>query len=77
MECPSSSFFSAVQAEEPACFMEGCSFWKSVRRLLKYHRPLLELESDVNFYEPLKTPFPDPVFRKFDDQVTGLGIKIA
>ena len=36
----------------------------------------LELEGDVHFYEHPKTLFPDPVFGKFDDQVTGLGIEI-
>ena len=36
----------------------------------------MELEGDVHFYEPPKTPFPDPVFGEFDAQVTGLGIEI-
>ena len=44
-------------------------------RLVEFPR-LLELEDDVHFYEHPKTPFPDPVFRKFDVQVTGLGIEI-
>ena len=56
--------------------MGGWSFWKRVCRLVESPRPLLELEGDVHFYEPPKTPFPDPVFRKFDAQVTGLGIEI-
>ena len=45
-------------------------------RLVEFPRPLLELEGDVHFYEPPKTPFPDPVFGKLDAQVTGLGIEI-
>ena len=35
----------------------------------------LELEGDVHFYEHPKTAFPDPVFGKFDGQVTGLVIE--
>ena len=68
--------FSAVQAEEPVRFIGDWSFWKRGRRLVEFPRPLLELEGDVHFYEPPKTPFPDPVFGKFDAQVTGLGIEI-
>ena len=45
-------------------------------RLVEFPRPLFELEGDVHFYEHPKTPFPDPVFGKFDAQVTGLGIEI-
>ena len=45
-------------------------------RLVEFLRPLLELEGDAHFYEPTKTPFPDPVFWKFDTQVTGLGVEI-
>ena len=47
-----------------------------MRRLVESPRPLLELEGDVHFYEPPKTPFPDLVFGEFDAQVTGLGIEI-
>ncbi len=56
--------------------MGDWSFWKRVRRPVESSRLLLELEGDVHFYEPPKTPFPDPVFGKFDAQVTGLGIEI-
>ena len=56
--------------------MGDWSFWKRVRRLVESPRPLLELEGDVHFYEPPKTPFPDPVFGEFDAQMTGLGIEI-
>ena len=56
--------------------MGDWSFWKRLRRLVESPRPLLELEGDVHFYEPPKTPFPDPVFGEFDAQVTGLGIEI-
>ena len=45
-------------------------------RVVEFLRPSLELEGDVHFYEHPKTPFPDPVFGKFDAQVTGLGIEI-
>ena len=56
--------FSAVQAEEPVHFMGDWSFWKRVRGLVEAPQPLLEVEGDVPFYEPPKTPFPDQVFRK-------------
>ena len=45
-----------------------------MRRLVESPRPLMELEGDVHFNEHPKTPFPNPVFGKFDDQVKGLGI---
>ena len=45
-----------------------------MHRFVESPRPLLELEGDVHFYEHPKTPFPDPVFGKFDAHVTGLGI---
>ena len=60
-----------MQSEEPVSFMGDWSFWELVCRLVESPRPLLELEGDVYFYEPPKTPFPDPVFGKFDTQVTG------
>ena len=58
--------FSAVQANEPVYFMGDWSFWKRVRRLVETPQPLLEVEGDVPFYEPPKTPFPDLVFGKFE-----------
>ena len=68
--------FSAVQAEEPVHFMGDWSFWKRVRGLVEVPLPLLEVEGDVPFYEPPKTPFPDQVFRKFEVGLTGLGIEV-
>ena len=68
--------FSAVQAEEPVHFMGDWSFWKRVRGLVEAPQPLLEVEGDVPFYEPPKTPFPDQVFRKFEVGLTGLGIEV-
>ena len=50
-------------------------FWKRIRRLVEAPQPLLEVEGDVLFYEPPKTPFPDQVFRKFEVELTGFGIK--
>ena len=37
---------------------------------------LLEVEDDVTFYEPPKTPFPDQVFRKFEVGLTVLRIEV-
>ena len=68
--------FSAVQAEEPVHFMGDWSFWKRVRGLVDVPKPLLEVEGDVPFYEPPKTPFPDQVFRKFEVVLTGFGIEV-
>ena len=68
--------FSAVQAEEPVHFMGDWSFWKRVRGLVEAPQPLLEVEGDVPFYEPPKTPFPDQVFQKFEVGLTGLGIEV-
>ena len=72
MESPSSSvcFLQFKQRNRSGLWGIGL-FWKRVCRLVESPRPLLELEGDVYFYEPPKTPFPDPVFRKFDAQVTG------
>ena len=56
--------------------MGDWSFWKRVRGLVEAQQPLLEVEGDVTFYEPLKTSFPDQVFRKFDVGLTGLGIEV-
>ena len=39
-------------------------------------QPLLEVEGDVPFYEPPKTPFLDQVFRKIEVGLTGLGIEV-
>ena len=67
--------FPAVQAEEPVHFMGDWSFWKRVRGLVEAPQPILEVEGDVLFYEPTKTPFPDQVCRKFEVGLTGLGLK--
>ena len=56
--------------------MGDWSFWKRVRGLVEAPQPLLEVEGDVSFYEPPKTPFPDQVFRKFEVGLTGLGIEV-
>ena len=55
--------------------MGDWSFWKRVRGLVETPQPLLEVEGDVHFYEPPKTPFPDQVFRKFEVGLTGFGIE--
>ena len=49
------------------------SFWKRVRGLVEVPLPLLEVEGDVPFYEPPKTPFPDQVFRKFEVLINRFG----
>ena len=56
--------------------MGDWSFWKRVRGLVEAPQPLLEVEGDVSFYEPPKTPFTDQVFRKFEVGLTGLGIEV-
>ena len=56
--------------------MGDWSFWKRVWGLVEAPHPLLEVEGDVPFYEPPKTPFPDQVFRKFEVGLTGLGIEV-
>ena len=56
--------------------MVDCSFWKRVRGLVEASQPLLEVEGDVPFYEPPKTPFPDQVFQKVEVGLTGLGIEV-
>ena len=67
--------FSAVQVEEPVHFMGDWFFWKRMRRLVEAPQTLLEVEGDVHFYEPPKTPFLDQVFQKFEVGLTGLGIR--
>ena len=47
-----------------------------MRGLVETPQPLLEVEGDVPFYEPPKTPFPDQVFRIFEVGLTGLGIEV-
>ena len=47
-----------------------------MRGLVEAPQPLLEVEGDVPFYEPPKTPFPDQVFWKFEVGLTGLGIEV-
>ena len=68
--------FSAVQAEEPVHFMGDWSFWKRVWGLVEAPQPLLEVEGDVPFYEPPKSPFVDQVFQQFEVGLTGLGIEV-
>ena len=47
-----------------------------MRGLVEAPQPILEVEGDVLFYEPTKTPFPDQVCRKFEVGLTGLGIEV-
>ena len=47
-----------------------------MRGLLDEPQPLLEVEGDITFYEPTIIPFPDQVFRKFEVELTGLGIEV-
>ena len=56
--------------------MGDWSFWKRARRLVEAPKSLLEVEDDVTFYEPPKTPFPDQVFRKFEVGLTVLRIEV-
>ena len=56
--------------------MGNWSFWKRVRGLVEALQPLLDVESDVPFYEPPKTPFLDQGFQKFEVGLTGLGIEV-
>ena len=49
---------------------------KRMRGLVEAPHLLLKVEGNVPFYEPPKTPFPDQVFRKFEVELTGLGIEV-
>ena len=57
-------------------FYRGLVFLETRAQARRIFSAFIGIGGWYPFYEYPKTPFPDPVFGKFDAQVTGLGIEI-
>ena len=68
--------FGEVQRREKIRFMGDWSFWLQMAELLESPSPLLQLRNNAVFITPPRSPFPDPVFQKFEVDLTRLGRRV-